>query len=348
MDEEKINQHFLAPLTQKEVITDDRLKGDSKLRSYLPFKKSHKNWQESYFATATADLKEGYYRISGLNKLKGDIFDNQELTYHYKGILHDIENFKGTFKKFLSDAQIQNLENISLILKRSAKISRKLDFSHYLNQLKTAYKQLFESSGKSKENQKLRIADIAYAIQKQIAKLEVNQSLLIPAGCTYWESGDSILIEISHYSKDFYKLTIVNTGAGIHTQKCMADTLRNEDAESPWKMSDYEVNDHKVFEDITDINFLIDLINPDTTTNYASPGSMRKGLGPIVHYLLQDQPECFQKGYTHRTIRKENCFHDSVMSWLESKMDHFLFDCLELYMTKKGLQRLEACDLKKY
>jgi hypothetical protein len=337
VDEAEISlRRKLCPKTNNEMneIYYDVKRG----RSFIELKKALKNWQESYFIVPASLLKEGYLRVRGETVIQNILLEDCEPSINFKSIRQDVENFRGSFKEFLTPEQNKGFEHLIKILDVSANLSRHRDFEGFLNKLPDDYRNKFESGEKRATNRTLRLADAVFSIQRQLSALEEKDSILIPGGCTYGNSGENILFEIKHERAGLYTFTVINNGAGIPIKPCLANTLRSEDPE--WSKSDYVIKCLPL-EQIIKMDFLIELIKPRTSAK--KDKSVRYTLDPVISTLLEDQPEIFEKGFKHQTQQYHSSFHDSILSWMESKMDPILFGCLDLFMTKRGLKSLNAC-----
>lgn len=286
-------------------------------------------------------LKESYFRVIGQHKMSSKILEGSINSRSMKSIRDDIKKFKIRFKNQLTTAQLAQLDDIYQNLKDAQKLALEISFDQIRNQWSKEI-SVFESAAHENNNHELRLADVAYSMQKKMPLLEKNERMIIPGGCHYGDSGHAIIFEVKRENNGTYTFTIVNTGDGVGEFDGLLYNLWHGFITR--KFCDYTVKNLSLNQ-ISDLDFLTDLIKPLSSLEQGE--SIKDSFQPIIDHLLEGHTDRFEHGRQHSIQTNGTCTHDSVMSWIESCTDPLLFESLRLFMTAEGLENIKHARIEK-
>ena len=290
---------------------------------------SRKEWRErvdatqgKFLETQIGRLRLIYHRVIGQEKLSSSL-EGMSFAGSLKTVRQELEEFADISRSLLNQEALEEFK---------AK-AEKLKFAQHILQEADILSQITD---KSESSMRSRLADIAYNIQMELNALPEGEELLLPGGYASPEGGHAVLYSIRKKPDGTFSFTIINTGLGAETFAGWGSLFRSVFFDG--KFSDYVIEDLKP-ERLMETNFLIDLMGMKVSL---PENSMEKTFKLIVDHLLEGNPNKFREGRRHAIQTNGTCTHDSVCSWLESTLSEELFHAFNLYITGKGLYRLDT------
>lgn len=288
----------------------------------------------SQLASAKGKLSEGYFRVMGKEAFPSSL-EGSSSRISLASIRTDLIEFSNThvtlFGKDFQDLLSRTVHKMAFAEKIATEIDVAYNLMHYTDPVL-----------QSDSTNKLRMADISYQIQTQLAQLGPNEELVLPGGYSNVEkingvdvkTGHAIIFSIRRQLNGNFSFTIVNTGLGAERFSGVGSLLKSV-------FWDGHYTD-KVIKDIDpkkmmDTSFLVQLMEQVLPTKNHSMDAV---FNLILKHLADGKADKIEEGRRHTVQANGTCTHDSIMSWLEDALPEELFHSFNVYATGTGLHRI--------
>ncbi len=180
-----------------------------------------------------------------------------------------------------------------------------------------------------------KIADLAYRIEKQIERLSVGESCLIPGGYHGKEGGHTVVFEVQRTSERDFQFVIYNTGEGLELGLSDDEIWRLERDSLAAPLAIQKLT----MKAVSDQNFLMDILRPGIDWN-PEIDSMEKLFFIVTKHLVGEHNGTCTRLKNHERQSWGTCSFDSIRSYLKTKMEPELFAQFEAHMMKRAYDTL--------
>ncbi len=290
-----------------------------------------------------AKLKDAAFRVIGEHRVVSKEIEGMEPIHAIENIRKQIDAFLKEASEKISQDQVKELNKIKKILCQAEKFREKLIV---MSLLENEFPDMFGDKI-DPELQKQRIKDFCYDLKEKIGMLKSGEFFVVPGGYVNKseKSGHAVSFEIAKNENGTCTFTLVNTGEGVGH---FSGIISNLFSAFTNHYHDYVIDNLSV-EEVADEQFWaahVALWNE-------GEGSIEKMFKNIVERLAKNDLSKIAKGKSHWIQTNGTCAYDSLICWMEGKMDPLLFQSFMLFSTQNGLTifsdqevQLEAQNIK--
>lgn len=272
-------------------------------------------------------IKAAAFRVLGDNEIEDPVMNGELQLIASLNILEDIKEFISLNEPFLGKDAYDQLQAIERKVEDASELLKELFSIENFRKLKSKFQE-------SPQAYQERVNCVVFSIRKKVIDLSPGDSLAIPGGYNCRGGGHSVIFHISKQENEKYTFTIVNTGEGVgHFNHFLSNMFHEFKGEFP----DYEISDLERGE-ICNETFLREIVVLQLDMN----GSLEKMFAPIIRHLAKNDVKNIKKGRSHGIQVNGTCSHDSIISWMESVMDPWLFHAFQLFTTRKAMAFLHS------
>ncbi len=247
-------------------------------------------------------------------------------TLPYWSVQKDLEQFLKECGPQLQPGQAGEIRELLRQLKFGAEIS--------LDQMAMRISGDFDSQETAEE----KLADLGFKIEKQIERLEIGQSLLLPGGYINKDKGGhAVVFEILRMDESNFQFAIYNTGNGSHLGYGLWGIIK-----MVWNWGGEPIAFQNLKkETVSDQDFLMNILRFLTTRNSPCDSDPMDRLFSIIKKHCVDDHQAEQTRLPRHELQSwGTCTFDSIRSYLKTKLHPDLFTRLEAHSIRKAYEKL--------
>lgn len=257
-------------------------------------------------------------------------FHGQSLELSAYKLQRDIKRYYGRYASELSAQQKLNLSECMHAIDGFLEIQEWLVFSRHLS-----LNNYLEANGQPNQNYDSRYNDICYRVYNKLHRLPPGKRLLTPHGyLDNNEGGHAALVEFERMKNGAFKISFINTGSGVNTQK---RTFWNDLKLTFFGILNVTYVENISFETLVDKDLIKKIFDPVVYPRMDNEDAVA---------AMNDAINCFadELKHTDHVINLQlngTCSFSCWLEWLGWRLDQGLFKSLDLFSNDRALQKLQ-------